>query len=104
MSRAPSKEMAKLKALHASCILSSNETTKTFAGTGRPGFCEYRQTSIASSTVMPRKYAGFTRLVVLIKCGLSAERFVRLGKASFHALEGFNNLFPFIFPAHAKFF
>jgi hypothetical protein len=53
---------------------------------------------------MPRKYAGFTRLVVLIKYGLPAERFVRLGKASFHALEGFINLFPFMFPAHAKFF
>jgi hypothetical protein len=37
-------EAAKLKALRASCILSSNERTKTFAGTGRRGFSEGRQT------------------------------------------------------------
>jgi hypothetical protein len=35
---------------------------------------------------------------------LAAVRFVLLGKASFHALDGFNNLFPFVFSAHAKFF
>jgi hypothetical protein len=96
--------VARLKTLHASCILSSNGGTKTIAGTAVEALAKVRRPYIASSIVMPRKYAGFTRLVVLIKYDLSAERFVRLGKASFHALKGFINLFPFMFPAHAKFF
>jgi len=85
---------------HKTCI----EHHQSPADTRRRGFSEVGRPYIASSTVMPRKYAGFTRLVVLIKYGLSAERFVRLGKASVHALDGFNNLSPFMFPAHAKFF
>jgi hypothetical protein len=98
MSRAPGEEMAKLKALHASCI---------------------------SSPVMPRKYAGFTRTCRSHEKGVYASNlrqsdaaelhdhglcnflavapFVLLGKTSFHALEGLKKLFPFVFPAHAKF-
>jgi hypothetical protein len=73
------------------------------AGTGRRGFSEVGRPSpaVPSCRVNTRDLRG---LVVLIKYGLPAERFVRLGKASFHALEGFINLFPFMFPAHAKFF
>ena len=72
---------------------------------------------IASSTVMPRKYAGFTRTCRSLRqsdaaklhdhglCNfLAAARFEMFGKASFHAVEGFNNLFPFVSAAHAKFF
>jgi hypothetical protein len=60
---------------------------------------------IASRTVMPRKYAGFTR-TCRSQLGLrfkAAARFVPLGKASSHALEGVKNLYPFMFPADAKF-
>jgi hypothetical protein len=75
---------------------------------------------------MPRKYAGFTRprgpnksqhthqtsgkatplncMITACVIFLAAARFVLLGKASFHALDGFNNLFPFMFQAYAKFF
>jgi len=35
---------------------------------------------------------------------LAAAPFEVFGKASFHAVEGFNNLFPFVSAAHAKFF
>jgi hypothetical protein len=113
-----------LKALHASCILSSNERTK-FAGTGRRGFSEVGRPSpaVPSCRINTRDLRA---LVVLIKVSirikppakatplncmitacvifLAVARFVLLGKASFHALEGFSNLFRFVFPAHAKLF
>jgi hypothetical protein len=44
MERPAHPEVTNLKTLHASCILSSNETTKTVAGTGRCGCSEGRQT------------------------------------------------------------
>ena len=120
-------EVTNLKALHASCILSSNERTKNNCW-HRPSRLQRRSANHTSPAVLScrvntRDLRGFadpnksetthrtSGKVTPLNCMitacvifLAAARFVPLGKASFHALEGFNNLFPFVFPAHAKFF